>query len=266
MKKLTTCILLMFTGAIIMTRIVFAQTDPIPGINTDRPTQGLSPFTVEKGFFQLESGAIFVDRKDQTRNWEKWSIATTNLRYGVYDHFEVSINSSYEHWTEKELNDGSISTMEGFGPVSAAFKVRIADEKGIRPQMAIAGSITFRHLGGEDFAPTYSYPVGLFIASHSLGKRWSLGYNFGFAYNGENPDGFFIYTGSLGYLITDNLWSFAEAYGNFDNGDHPNHRLNGGLTYLIANNFQVDVTAGWGLDSEVTRLMLNAGFAWRLPR
>jgi hypothetical protein len=265
MKKPTTFSLLILVISM-FNLIAYSQTDAIPAIQTDRPTQGLSPFTVKKGFFQMESGAIFVDRKERRQEWKKWSIGTTNLRYGVYDHFEVSISSSYEHWTRETLNDGLTSVSEGVGKVSTAFKVRIADEKGIRPQMAIAGSITFRHLGGEDFAPTYSYPVGLLIASHNLGARWSLGYNFGFAYNGENPDGFFIYTGSLGYRLSAKLWSFAEVYGNFDNGDHPNHRLDGGLTYLIANNFQLDATAGWGLDSQVTRLMLNAGFAWRLPR
>jgi hypothetical protein len=243
-----------------------AQTDSTGSIKADRPTQGLSPSNVKKGFFQIESGIIFVDRKDKTQEWEKWSIGTTKLRYGVFDDFEVSVESSYEAWNSENIEDEAVSTSEGLGPVSAAFKVRIADEKGIRPQMAISGSITFRHLGEEEFTPTYSYPVGLFLATHTLSERWSLAYNFGFSYNGENPDGFFIYTGSLGYQISQKIWSFAEVYGNFDNGDHPNHRLDGGFTYLIANNLQVDVTAGWGLDDVVKRFMLNAGFAWRIPR
>lgn len=265
MRKLTICLTLIFSFLLAILTVL-AQTESTVTINTDRPTQGLSPSTVKKGFFQIESGAIFVDRKDKTQEWEKWSIGTTKLRYGVFDDFEVSVESSYEYWNNVKIDDGSVSTSEGMGPVSAAFKVRIADEKGIRPQMAISGSITFRHLGYEDFAPTYSYPVGLFLASHTLSKRLSLAYNFGFSYNGENADGFFVYTGSLGYQISTKIWSFAEAYGNFDNGDQPNHRLDGGLTYLVANNFQVDITAGWGLDTEVKRLMVNAGFAWRIPR
>jgi hypothetical protein len=265
MRKLTICLTL-FLLFLLAIHTGLAQTDSTASITTDRPTQGLSSSTVKKGFFQIESGAIFVDRTDQTQEWEKWSIGTTKLRYGVYDDFEVSVESSYEYWNIENIDDGSISTSEGLGSVSAAFKVRIADEKGIRPQMAISGSITFRHLGGEDFAPTYSYPVGLLLASHTLSRRWSLAYNFGFSYNGENPDGFFIYTGSLGYQISPKIWSFAEAYGNFDNGDQPNHRLDGGFTYLIANNLQVDITAGWGLDDVVKRFMLNAGFAWRIPR
>jgi hypothetical protein len=262
MRRISICLMLIFSLSIYT---VLSQ-DSTVTINTDRPTQGLSPSTVKKGFFQIETGAIFVDRTDQTQEWEKWSIGTTKLRYGVFDDFEVWVESSYEYWKSENIEDGLISTSEGLGPISAAFKVGIADEKGIRPKMAISGSITFRHFGDEDFSPTYSYPVGVFIASHTLSEHWSLAYNFGFSYNGENPDGFFIYTGSLSYQLASKVMSFAEAYGNFDHGDQPNHRLNGGLTYLIANNLQVDLTAGWALDEVVRRLMLNAGFAWRIPR
>jgi hypothetical protein len=265
MKKWCLCLSATFV-LFLISCMILAEEGPANVIITDRPTQALSPFTLAKGQFQFETGAIFVDRNDRINEWKKWSIATTALRYGIYDHFEIRVESSFEHRWISTKSTGADTSYNGLGPVKAGFKVFIAEEKGIRPQLGISGSITFRHLGDKAFAPTFSYPVGLLLASHTLSEKWSLGYNFGFAYGGESADGFFVYSGLIGYQINQWLWSFAEAYGDFDNGDLPNHRLDGGFTFLISDNFQVDLTAGWGLHSKVKRFMLNAGFAWRFPR
>ena len=244
----------------------FAQTDTIPIISTDRPTAGVSPYIVPKGSFQIESGVIYTNRNDQMDMRELWSYATTLLRYGVLDNFEVRLSSSYESINIYVKDVQEDSTYSGMGPLTAGFKVTIAQEKGIRPELAIVGSITFRHLGDENYRPTYSYPVGILAATNTLSKRFSLGYNIGFAYSGENADGFFIYAVYLGFQITDRLWSFAEVYGNFDNGDFPNHKIDGGLTYRIRPNLQIDVSGGTGISQDVNKYFVNAGIAWRIPR
>ena len=243
----------------------FAQNDSIPNIGTDRPTQTVGPYIVPKGSFQIESGIIYTNTNNQTDRNEQWSYATTLLRYGIFDNFEVRLNSSYESTIYvKEAQEDS--TYSGMGPVTAGFKITLAKEKGIRPELAIVASITFRHLGNENYSPTFSYPVGILAATNTLSKRFSLGYNIGFAYSGENADGFFIYTTYLGFQITDRLWSFAEVYGNFDNGNFPNHKWDAGLTYLIRHNLQFDVSGGTGFSNDVDKYFLNAGISWRLPR
>lgn len=244
----------------------FAQNDTIPNISTDRPTAAVGSYIVPKGTFQIESGVIYTNRNDQTEIKELWSYATTLLRYGVLDNFEVRLASSYESaniYTKETQTDSIIS---GMGPLSAGFKFTVVHEKGIRPEIAIAASITFRHLGHKSYAPTYSYPIGLITASNTLSKRFSLGYNIGFAYDGETADGFFIYAVYLGFQITDRLWSFVEVFGNFDNGNFPNHKIDGGLTYLLRHNLQIDLTGGTGFSSDVDKYFLNAGISWRIPR
>jgi hypothetical protein len=243
----------------------FAQDDSIPNISTDRPTVAVGSYIVPKGTFQIESGVIYTNRNDQTEKKELWSYATTLLRYGVYDNFEVRLSSSYESADIYEKETQVDSTISGVGPITAGFKITVVHEKGIRPELAIVGSITFRHVGDENFTPTYSYPVGLLTGTNTLSKRFSLGYNIGFAYNGENADGFFIYAAYLGFQITDRLWSFFEVYGKFDNGDFPNHKIDGGLTYRLRRNLQIDVSGGTGISSDVNKYFLNAGIAWRIP-
>jgi len=243
-----------------------AQNDSIPFLNSDRPTQSESPFLLQKGFFQVETGAIYVDRDDKERQLERVRLGTTLLRYGVFQNFEIRLSGSYEmmHVYFKEtLQD---STERGLGPVTAGFKVLVAHEKGIRPEMSILGSITFRHIGDEAFSPTYSFPTGKLLCTHTLTKKLSLGYNIGFSYSGETADGFFIYSGYLGYYISAKLLAFVEAYGNFDQGDTPNNRGDTGLTYKIRQNLQVDLSGGMAFDDNVHRYFGSAGLSWRIPR
>jgi len=263
MKKIIliySLLIVLFPGA------AFTQNDTIPNIGTDRPTQTVGPYIVPKGSFQIESGIIYTNRNDQTDINEQWSYATTLLRYGIFENFEVRLNSSYESTNTyvKEIQEDS--TYNGMGPVTAGFKITLAKERGIRPELAIVASITFRHLGDINYRPTFSYPVGMLAATNTLSKRFSLGYNIGFAYSGEDADGFFIYTVYLGFQITNRLWSFAEAYGDFDNGNFPNHKWDAGLTYIIRHNLQIDISGGTGISEDVDKYFLNGGISWRIPK
>lgn len=261
-------ILIYILGFTIFSLNSIAQNDSIPQISTDRPTQAASPYLVPKGSLQIETGVIYTNQEDNTDIMEMWSIGTTMLRYGVYDNFELRLSSSFENYNTQVKNTEIDSSYGGIGPVSAGFKVFIVEEKGIRPEIAIVGTITFRHLGSKEFSPTYSYPLGLLAVNHNITKRISIGYNVGFSYSGEDADGFFVYSGLLGYKISNRFWSFAEVYGNFDHADFPDHNADLGLTYLLRNNLQLDVSGGFGLTGtdDLARYFLSAGLSWRIPR
>ena len=262
MKKLIFILLLFST----VTLRLFSQNDTLPLFNSDRPLQSESAYLVGKGYFQIETGIMYVERDDQQQHLERIRLGTTNLRYGVFSNFEVRLSDSYEwvHVQEKEdLND---STESGMGPLTAGFKVFVARERKWWPQMAIIGTITFRHVGDEAFSPTFSYPTGKLLCSHAVTKSLKLGYNIGFAYSGETADGFFLYSIFPTYNITPKLIAFAEVYGNFDHGDAPNNRGDAGFSYLIRKNLQVDISAGMAFDKDIDRFFASTGISWRIPR
>jgi hypothetical protein len=264
------CILII---SVLISHISKAQNDSVPVLNFDRPMQAESPYLMQKGFFQIETGARYVDRKDPEKQLQRMRLGTTLLRYGVFPNFEVRLSDGYEYVHVQENDSPTDSTESGIGPVSAGFKVLVAKEKGIRPEMSILGNITFRHLGDDAFKPKNSYPLGLLLCSHSITKKLSLSYNIGFSYNGENADGFFVYSVYTGYYITGKLWVFIEAYGNFDHGDNPNnidYSINnlgdGGFCYRIRQNLQLDLTGGIAFDKNVDRYFGSVGLSWRIPR
>lgn len=261
MKKIT-----LFIPILLLCISVAGQTDSIPTISTDRPTQSTSPYFVPRGAFQLETGAMYTIRTDNTDERTMLSLGGSNLRFGVFENFEVNVMGSFESITITPKETGSDSTISGMGGVSAGFKTFVCEEKGIRPAIAIVGIIAFRHIGNENFAPTFSYPLGKLAATHTLSKRASLGYNIGFSYSGEEADGYFIYSAYFGYYLTPRLWSFIEVYGNFDNGNFPNHKADAGLTYLINQRLQLDISGGTGFEDEVSRSFVSAGLSWRINK
>jgi len=242
------------------------QNDSVPSMVTDRPTQCVSPILVPRGLFQIESGFIYTSQNNESFKSNDLNILGTLLRYGIYNNFEIRLFGSFSNlsYRDKELNTDS--TLSGLGPLSLGFKIHIVEEKGIRPELAIVADITLRHIGKDGFHPTYSYPTARLIASNTLSNKFALGYNMGFAYDGESADGFFIYSIVLGYNISSKVAAFIEPYGNFDHSAIPNHYLNGGFTYLIRRNLQLDLSGGIGLTEEVNESFISFGFSWRIPR
>ena len=62
------------------------------------------------------------------------------------------------------------------------------------------------------------------------------------------------------------LGGFIELYGYFSEGYEPNHFIDGGLTYRILNNLQVDLSAGTQYSDDVSDFFIGGGLSVRLPR
>lgn len=238
----------------------------LPTIVTDRPDQTESSSTIPARTLQIESGVVMSNWKTADHELTNWALGTTLLRYGVWDNFELRLGSYYQITTGSVIATGADSTESGAGPILAGFKVYVIEEKGLRPEISILADITLRHIGSLSYRPTYSFPTAKISASHTLSPKFSLGYNAGFAYSGKNADGFFVYSVVVGYSITSRFGFYGEAFGTFDHGDLPNHRIDGGFTYLARNNLQFDITAGTGFDDAIDMYFLSAGFSWRIPR
>lgn len=234
----------------------------------DRPTASVSSYTVPANTLQLETGVRNEHRKESDLDMNSWMMGTTMLRYGVWKNFELRMGSFYQTSNIETIEEGlsSDTTINGMGPLLLGFKVHIVEEKGIRPQIAITADVTLRHLGSESYAPTYSFPTARFSATHHLFPRLELTYNAGFGYNGENADGFFIYSGLLVYSPTPWLAIFGEAFGSFDHGNLPNHQIDGGLVFIVKNNLYFDLSLGTGFDEDVDEYFFSGGLSWRIPK
>lgn len=230
----------------------FAQ--EFPAIQTDRPDQTECPFIVPKNYFQLENGFSYEKINNQTSQIVAPTILT---RFGINDHFELRLI------TELAVENNISEKFSGINPVLIGFKTRLFEEKGIIPITSFIGHIGIPKAGSNNFQTTYYAPEFRFTMQHTLSDKQSLSYNLGAEWNGESAEPTFIYTLTSGYSLSKTMGCYIEFYGFCPQLSKPDHRFDGGITYLINPNHQFDVSAGVGLSKISPEYYVALGYSFR---
>ena len=232
---------------------LFAQ--ELPSIQTDRPDQTESPFTVPKKHLQIETGVAF-EKIDGENN--SYTYPTVLLKYGVNDIFELRLIPEYV--------TSHIQTVKysGFTPLTVGFKTRLAEEKGILPMLSFIGHLSIPAAASKNFKTSWYAPSFRFTMQHTLSQKVSLGYNIGAEWNGETPDPAFIYTLTTGYSLSEKLGAYFEMYGFLIQKSISDHRVDGGLSYLLKNNMMIDISGGFGINKYAPEYYVATGFSVRL--
>lgn len=226
----------------------------MPPIATDRPDQTECPFIVPKGYIQAENGFFY----EKTRlNSQTMAYPSVLWKYGVSDNFELRLIT--ELVSEKELSQNKM----GLAPITVGFKVKILEEKGMIPKTSFIAHLTMPKLASKEFKVNFYAPSFRFTMQHTLFDRLSLAYNLGAEWDGETPEPTFIYTLTTGFSITEKWGSYVELYGFLPQKQQSDHRLDGGLTYLINNNVMIDISSGIGLTRNAPKYFVALGFSYR---
>lgn len=231
---------------------------------TDRPDQTESSSVVAPKHVQIETGLTHT-HADDSRQLE---VPTTLLRVGVIERLELRIGlPAYGREFAGDDTDGVTDTEIGA-------KVYLFAEQGARPEAALLFGTTLP-TGGGAFTSHRADPSFRFSFSHTLTERIGLGYNAGMAWNSlkstsgdKNTFTDLQYTLAAGFSITDRLGAFVELFGDVPlsgpNGDA--HSLDGGFTYVLRENLQLDAAVGVGLNDDADDWFVTAGVSVRLPR
>jgi hypothetical protein len=231
---------------------IVAQT--VPAIQTDRPDQTECPFIVPKNMVQFENGFF---REKITANLKNLVLPTVLVRYGINDNFELRMVAEY----------GKLSnTSGGLSPTIFGFKSKITKEKGILPEVAFIGHLVFPKLASKGLQATYFAPTFRFNMQHTLSSKCMLAYNIGAEWDGESPNPGFIYTLTTGYSFTSKFGGYIELYGTVTPSEVPDHRFDGGITYLLSDNFMLDASAGFGLSNISPKGFWGLGCSFRVNK
>lgn len=229
---------------------------------TDRPDQTESAVTVPAGRWQVESGVSLTHGDDV----EVEELAATLVRVGLAENFELRLG-----WAGLIRERGPGEDLDGAGDGELGAKLVLREENGAAPQLAvIAGtSVPFgeRGVSSERFDPALRLCV-----SRTLSQRLSLGANVGAEWSSEVSAGGGrstgargIYTVTLGAAVGERTGAFVELFGDFSLSQHgpPAHTLDGGVTFLVREDLQVDVAAGVGLSEAAPDWFVGVGVSWR---
>ena len=210
-------------------------------ITTDRPYQTESSLVLSLGHVQIETGIAIEDSRSNINSL---------FRIGIIDGIEMRLNSNYL------INDDiSMLKKSSFSDFEIGAKFRILDKDNNKTKI---GFLT--HLSIPTAPEIFSYNeygiLSRILISHDLKNDSQIGYNVGYnKYN--NYDGDIIYTISYGK----NLGSFRvffELFGN-ESSKRSNLNFDSGITYLIDDDKQLDLSIGRGLNSDM--FYISAGFS-----
>lgn len=221
-------------------------------IQTDRPDQTESPFLVPMHFVQVETGLMFESLSPSTYRIQHPNIL---LKYGVNKNFELRLVAALN--TEIEAKEYKHNLNE----FALGFKLRICEAKKIRPKTSVIVHYAVPLQRYEALKEYYFIPNFRFTMQHSLHKNINLSYNLGLEWEEKKPIP--IYTLSLAYAISEKLGSYIEMYGSFNSGEAPDHRIDGGLTYLITSNIQYDISGGYYLSKINPGYFISTGLSVR---
>ena len=155
------------------------------------------------------------------------------------------------------------TTTTGFLPISFGFKTALFEEKGLIPKTSFIGHVTSSKFGSKEFQTKYIKPSFRFLMQHTLTNKITLAYNLGAEWNGENANHSYIYTLTTGFSITKKIGFYTELYGFIPTENKADHRFDGGFTYLINNDFIIDISGGLGLTENTQKNYIALGISYR---
>jgi len=231
-------------------------------IITDRPDQTESASVVPVRGVQFETG--FALEMDETTSYEldNFVYNSSLFRIGVFENteFRLGIGYSDEKFSSK-LTDME-SSLSGLSPLHTGLKVKMTEEKGVLPEMALLASIDWPATASRDMDPGNVVPALRLAFAHTLSEKFSLGYNLGAEWDGVSPEVAYFYSVALGIKLTDKLGMFVENYGYLMDSDENIHQFDAGFTCLVENNFQLDISGGIGLSENAPDSFVSFGFSY----
>ena len=241
---------------------------------TDRPDFTESTDAVPRGHFQLEMGYTFTYDREKTDRVRDHTAPEFLLRVGLFDDFELRLGWDGYSWSENlfegRTRAGRSVTREdstqGSNDLSIGFKYKFLEQAGLRPHFGVIGALSAPS-GSAGVSSGGVDPEAVLLWAYDVTDWFSVAGNVGLAVP-TGADGRFFQTSSsvaLAFALTDELGTYVEYFGFYPNANDSDaaHSLNGGFTYLITDNFQLDVRAGFGLNEEADDFFTGVGFSWR---
>ena len=241
--------------------------DDVPELITDRPDITESASIVHPGWLQIETGFLLLQDsflKDAVINDLKtYNLAGTLLRFGVSSSIELRAAAGYQVY---ELTNGTIdSSISGISDLLIGTKIALIKDETDEPRLSLLFHL-FLPFGQRFFRSETVEPQIVLASYNNIGDNFTLSYNAGGRWNFEDDIAAYVLSLSGGFSIFKNLSGYAEIFGEFSNLIVPGYFIDGGFTYLLERNFQLDISSGFGILNNSSVWFISTGFSLRIPR
>lgn len=228
-------------------------------IDTDRPDQTESAYTIPKGWIQFEMG--FNQQKNTSLESESF-YPTLLSKYGITKGLEFRCITTMKSESVKVM--GSVKNkISGLEPVQLGAKVALLEEKKWIPKTSLIFHFAIPNTGSSAFNINKVAPNFRFTMQNGISKTVALGYNLGAEWDGVSNDPSYIYTFAPGCNISENWYGYIEAFGEIKKSQAPQHSIDGGIAYYVNNNFKLDLSSGFGLTTAAQQWYVAVGASVR---
>jgi hypothetical protein len=146
------------------------------------------------------------------------------------------------------------------------FKVKLLEQDELIPNFGVLAGFSVP-TGSAGFSSGDVDPEVVLAWSYDITDWFSVAGNIGIASATSGDSRFVESSASLagGFSITDELGAYVEWYGIYssEEGTGPSNNINGGFTYLITPNLQLDWRIGAGLSQDAPDFQTGVGISWR---
>ena len=222
---------------------------------TDRPDQTESAVTVPLHSLQIETGFAYESFNENNIYVENYNIAGTLFRYGLENNVEFRFGAGYLIYKGEE-------TTVDFDDLLVGLKINFLKEDSAPIDLGLMAHVVV------PVFPIFNFqliePELIFAASRSLSDKFSISANFGGSWDSQWTEVAYLYTTVLGYSFTEKLGSFIEVYGNLSSSFSPVHNYDAGLTYLLSNNLQLDISGGRRFSEDDSFWFISTGVSLKI--
>lgn len=226
-------------------------------IRTGRPGQAIGAFSLGQRVFQLQTGYTYNNIEDE-ENQLKSSIQSSVLRLGITERFEFSGVINWQ--SDKVINDAFQGYLGGISNTQIGGRLNLSKNKGWLPTICIQGRLLLK-AQSEPYQRAKLGSRFVLATGNKISDKLSVGTNWGITWKGNGQDPTASYVLNLSYSLNDKLGMFTEIYGQLNDF---NSSFDTGLSYLINNNFQLDVSTGWQGQNATSNWFIDFGFSWRM--
>ena len=241
---------------------------------SDRPDVTESAETIPPGRLQLEGGYTFThDREGRDRIREHASPELL-FRWGLVENLELRFGWDGYLWSDEseigETRSGRSArfenTLADAADITLGAKAVFTEGDAWLPRLAGLFTVSVPSGGGGSTSGDVD-PEFKLLWSREMTDAIGIAGNLGIASVTEDGRRFAQGSASLSmaFAIDDRLGLYFEYFGLYpdEKESDASHSANGGLTYRVTDDFQIDARVGAGLNEQADDFFVGVGFAWR---